>query len=105
MNTNYEEIKTRFMSVVLAEQDRIFESALRNTAAPPIKGEITRGKIRWRGIRLVIKNTGCKCERWIEQRGKRISKIITTEAVYKLGIANGDGADVGREQIRVGSES
>jgi len=34
-------------------EGKIFETALRTMAKPPIKGEITKGKIRWRGIRIV----------------------------------------------------
>ena len=33
--------------------DKDIEYALRNLVTPPIKGEITKGKIRWRGLRIV----------------------------------------------------
>lgn len=37
-------------------------------ATPPIKGEVTKGKLRWRGIKFVIRGL----EERIEQRGKQI---------------------------------
>ena len=81
--SNFEETKTRILYKARAEQDCIFEYALRNVAEPPVKGKITRGKIRWRGIRLVVKDSFGKHERWLEQRGKRISPVIVIETVYK----------------------
>lgn len=46
-----------------AEMDSRLEYALRNLVIPPIKGEITRGKIKWRGLRLVYGSTGLKMEK------------------------------------------
>lgn len=34
------------------EINACIEFALRNMVVPPIKGKITRGKVRWRGLRL-----------------------------------------------------
>jgi hypothetical protein len=52
----------------------VYNNSLRNNAKPPIRGEITAGKIRYRGIRQVtIPYDGTS---WLEQRGKRISPII-----------------------------
>ena len=66
-----------FISALLKWEDEIFISALRVMAEPPIKGEITKGKIQWRGIRIVQHNDGFKYTKWLEQRGKQISpKII-----------------------------
>jgi hypothetical protein len=56
------------------------EYYVRNLAVPPIKGRLTEGKLRWRGIRMIIMDGGRK--RWIEQRGKKISPTI--ELVIKL---------------------
>ena len=47
-------------------------------AEPKIKGEITKGKLRWRGIRLVnqeIHGT-FKKEYYLTQRGKKIGESI-----------------------------
>ena len=51
----------------------IFEKAVRNNATPPIRGEITKGKLRNRGIKLIIHPTDIGCQKWLEQRGKIIS--------------------------------
>ena len=53
-------------------QEMIFESALRTLAKPPIKGAITKGKIKWRGIRIIKQFPYV----WLDQRGKRISTKI-----------------------------
>ena len=73
----YEEITSKIINRVLSEQEAIFEHSLRNNAEPPIKGEITRGKIKWRGIILIEKGNS----RWLSQRGKRISPIIELEMI------------------------
>lgn len=43
-----------------------------DNATPKIKGEITRGKLRWRGIKKVID----PFDEWYEQRGQRITDKI-----------------------------
>lgn len=58
-----------FMAKVEVE---VHEATL-NNATPPIKGELTAGKIKWRGICVVTNEDN---DHWVEQRGKRISKII-----------------------------
>jgi len=50
------------------------EFCVRNFALPPISGQLTKGKLRWRGIRLIIADNGNK--RWIEQRGQKISPVF-----------------------------
>ena len=63
-------------------QRDIYEKALRNNATPPITGEITSGKIKWRGIRKVTRKNIDSFEEWLEQRGVRISeKIIFTASI------------------------
>lgn len=56
------------------QENEIFEVCLRTYATPPIVGEITKGKIKWRGI------VKCSCpelnECWLEQRGQRISPTL-----------------------------
>lgn len=39
---------------------------------PPIRGEITPGKLKWRGIK--VKNDGDLY--WLEQRGKRFGSLL-----------------------------
>jgi len=60
-----------------AKKRDLFTRALRENAKPPIKGEITKGKLRWRGIRQVHDSqTG---EVWLSQRGTPISDKIKFE--------------------------
>jgi hypothetical protein len=64
-------------SVKMAEnffytRDTFIKESLKN-AIPPLKGEITAGKIRWRGISIVLMRDG-SC--YLDQRGKRISGIF-----------------------------
>ena len=61
------------------KEEEIFTTALRTMAEPSIKGEITKGKVRWRGIRIVQQNDGFKSTKWLEQRGKQISPKIVFE--------------------------
>lgn len=50
-----------------------FETILRSSeTSPPIKGEITTGKLKWRGVKLVKQNRCTNDVYWLEQRGKRI---------------------------------
>ena len=66
--------------------DELWKQAKQN-AIPPIKGKLTFGKIRWRGIKLA----GTRNYDWIEQRGKiitdikpRRSNIIFTDKIKML---------------------
>lgn len=73
---------SRFILEQQKKEEEIFTSALRIMAEPPIKGEITKGKVRWRGIRIVQYNDGFKYTKWLEQRGKQISpKIVFTGTI------------------------
>lgn len=73
---NMADVTALFSKQIIEEQNKIFEYALRNEAFPPIKGEITKGKIKWRGIRIVTTNHFLENKTWLEQRGKRISPVI-----------------------------
>ena len=68
------------------KEEEIFTTALRTMAEPSIKGEITKGKVRWRGIRIVQQNDGFKSTKWLEQRGKQISPKIVFEGT--IGMAH-----------------
>jgi hypothetical protein len=55
----------------------LMDQKLRETlkdVVPPIKGEITKGKLRWRGLRLIQKDEPNGRAFWIEQRGKLIGE-------------------------------
>ena len=43
---------------VLHIEEKWVKSIIRDKANPPIKGEITPGKLRWRGIKMVRPNLG-----------------------------------------------
>ena len=75
---------SRFIKEQSERQNAILEKAVRENAIPPIKGEMTKGKVRWRGLRMMQRGTGADgfTETWIEQRGKRITPIIRNEYSY-----------------------
>lgn len=62
------------------EEDRklweYFEPYLR---AAGIKGEITKGKIKWRGIKLKVQNDLGSSKYQLNQRGVDISPVFTVE--------------------------
>ena len=74
-------IVKEFIQEQLKWEDEIFISALRIMAEPPIKGEITKGKVKWRGIIIVQHVDGFKYTKWLEQRGKRISPKIVFDGI------------------------
>jgi len=64
------------------------EKQIREHAVPPIKGEITEGKLKWRGITLqkIILPNMCE-ETFIIQRGKQIGGSLKADFsidLYKL---------------------
>ena len=67
------ELEELMYAEVRRQEEELFITALRTMAEPPIKGEITKGKIRWRGIRLIRQQVGLDSYSWLEQRGKQIS--------------------------------
>jgi len=79
---NIDDIISRFISEQQKKEEEIFTTAMRIMAEPPIKGEITKGKVRWRGIKIVQYNDGFTYTKWLEQRGKQISpKIVFTGTI------------------------
>lgn len=69
-----------------ATEKQIFESALRENAQPPLKGEITAGKLIYRGIKLVRQLNGDECTSWLEQRGERISKKFHFDGLSAISL-------------------
>ena len=62
------------------ELESIFNQYGRILAEPPIKGKLTKGKLKWRGIRHCVKHIN-SCEKWaeehwFEQRGVKITPVI-----------------------------
>lgn len=70
---NIANVTQRLFDEVRRQEEELFVTALRTMAEPPIKGEITKGKLRWRGIRLIRQKVGFDSYSWLEQRGKQIS--------------------------------
>lgn len=82
----FEEIKTETNQLIekqVKSQNDFLESEIRKNAIPPIKGELTKGKVRWRGLRMIQRNnyTDGSTEMWIEQRGKRITPVVKNQIV------------------------
>jgi hypothetical protein len=80
MALNIANVTQRFISEAQKQEEELFTTVLRTIAEPPIKGEITKGKIRWRGIRLIRQQVGLDLYSWLEQRGKQISPKFHLEA-------------------------
>lgn len=66
-------VTQRLFDEVRRQEEELFTTALRTMAEPPIKDEITKGKLTWRGIRLIRQQVGFDSYSWLEQRGKQIS--------------------------------
>ncbi len=49
-----EEIEMHMRVTAAKELDRHIENICRNYLDPPIKGEITKGKLRWRGVKGIV---------------------------------------------------
>ena len=80
MALNIASVTQRLISEMQKQEEELFTTALRTMAEPPIKGEITKGKITWRGIRLIRQQVGFDSYSWLEQRGKQISPKFHIEA-------------------------
>lgn len=72
-----DEIVSDIIRDLSSKQDKIFEEYIRLLATPKIKGEITKGKLKWRGIKMCTYNGLGKTETWIEQRGVQISPKVS----------------------------
>lgn len=71
-----EELQKQAFKIIDSLNKELERQALANMV-PPIKGDITPGKLKWRGIRLCISPEG----KWFEQRGKRITSIYETNRI------------------------
>jgi translation initiation factor 2B subunit (eIF-2B alpha/beta/delta family) len=79
---NMVSVTQRFIAEIQKQEEELFTTVLRTMAEPPIKGEITKGKITWRGIRLIRQQLGFDSYSWLEQRGKQISPKFHVEAKF-----------------------
>ena len=78
-----EKLTRELVTYYREKEEELFVDALRTNAEPPIKGEITKGKITWRGIKLIRQEVGFDTHSWLEQRGKRISKKFIIKGQYE----------------------
>jgi len=83
---NMDAVISQFIQEQQKKEEEIFTTALQTMAEPPIKGDITKGKVRWRGIRILQYNEGFKYTKWLEQRGKQISPKIVFEGIIENGL-------------------
>lgn len=74
-------IQEKIFSEMVQKQNEVTEYYLRNLVVPPIKGEITKGKIKWRGLSLATFNNGANSKTFIMQRGKQIGCIYSIEGI------------------------
>jgi hypothetical protein len=62
-----------FIENELKKEDDFFRTHLIQNALPKIKGDLTQGKLKWRGIKMIVRQEGLNSIKWIEQRGVKIS--------------------------------
>lgn len=78
-------ITNKLISNIIEKEDEFIKNQLK-LAKPQIKGEITKGKLKWRGIKLIEINDFNGTTKWIEQRGKQIGERL--QYTYKIKIPN-----------------
>lgn len=80
-----ENLTRKFINKLIQKEDEFLISQLK-FAVPKIKGEITKGKLQWRGIKLIEINEINGTTKWLEQRGKQIGDRLQYN--YELKITN-----------------
>jgi hypothetical protein len=76
MQSLMSEITSKVVKQIDEKLRECFEPYLREAG---IKGEITKGKIKWRGIKLKVQNDLGSCKYQLCQRGVDISPVFTFE--------------------------
>jgi len=66
-------INESLMSKMMHEKEAFFKDAILKNAIPPIKGEITKGKLKYRGIKIISQQIDGRNYSWVEQKGEKIS--------------------------------
>lgn len=82
MALNIASVAQRLIDEMQKQEEELFTIVLWTMAEPPIKGQITKGKITWRGIKLIRQQVGFDSYSWLEQRGKQISPKFHIEAKF-----------------------
>ena len=62
------------------------ETIVRDFSSPPIKGEITKGKLKWRGIKLEVYQDLGKTTYRITQRGEQIGYDVNIATNFNVPI-------------------
>ncbi len=62
---------------VMESRDSAIEYIIRTYANPTVKGEITKGKLKWRGLCLTSQGIGGDELIWVSQRGVQIGPKVT----------------------------
>ena len=82
MKTAMQELEQNLTSKLISKLAQKEDEFLMNQlkfASPKIKGKITKGKLQWRGIKLVEINDFNGTTKWIEQRGNQIGERLRLE--------------------------
>jgi len=64
--------------------EELFKNYAVNMITPPIKSDITKGKLKWRGVYLCNKKTHDHDEYWFEQRGRQVSPKIINKITFEV---------------------
>ena len=78
-----ENLTKKFINKLIQKEDEFLLSQLK-FAIPQIKGEITKGKLQWRGIKLIEINEINGTTKWLEQRGKQIGERLQYNYELKI---------------------
>lgn len=77
----HEEVETKIVKMMRIEEEH-FEKILRTEVTPVIRGEITKGKLRWRGLSIVQSHIGFETIKQLVQRGIPVGKA------FKFSLSN-----------------
>lgn len=67
------------------EMDNHVASIVRKNVTPPIKGEITSGKLRWRGVKLTVQRDSMFSTTYrVTQRGVQVGESILIEGSFDI---------------------
>ena len=72
-----EETQNKYIAYV----NEFIERTVREHAVPKLKGEITKGKLKWRGLRLVYQNQMNKTVTKVMQRDKVLGVLTENMAI------------------------
>lgn len=71
-----DKINKRVINELLKQEKYLLEDVMKYST-PKIEGDLTYGKMIWRGIRKITSADKHTLQTWVEQRGERISPIYT----------------------------